>query len=61
MTKPIQLHPGDRATRAAMREAHDLGRHGDGTQPDVLAYWASICADCNATWRYERATATRLP
>lgn len=52
--KPIRLKAGDRFTRKAMRTAHDDGRHGPADAPlDVLANWASICADCNARHRYE--------
>lgn len=53
MPKMIRLRPGDRSARVAMHEAHDAGRHGDGRQPDVLAYWAETCADCHARWFYE--------
>lgn len=58
--KTIHLCSGDRSLRKANTEAHDAGRHGDGTKADVLAHWASFCADCNAIWRYEFATATRI-
>jgi hypothetical protein len=51
--KNLTLRPGDRRTRDAMRDAHDHGRHGDGTKTDVLAHWAECCADCHAVWRYE--------
>lgn len=52
--RPITLNSGDRRTRDAMREAHDDGRHGGGNAPhDVLAHWATCCADCNARHRYE--------
>jgi hypothetical protein len=50
------LRPGDRKTRQLMREAHDAGRHGDGTKEDVLSYWAETCADCNAQHYYEHGS-----
>lgn len=52
-TKTINLRPMTREVRAAMREAHDDGRHGDGSAADVVTYWAETCADCHAVWRYE--------
>lgn len=58
------LRPGDRQTRHLMREAHDIGRHGDGTKEDVLRYWGETCADCNAHYHYEHGdgvTALRTP
>jgi hypothetical protein len=45
-----------RLNRAAMREAHDNGRHGDGSKKDVVMYWASHCSDCHAVYRYEYET-----
>lgn len=54
MPKTITLKPGDRATRDAMREAHDMGRHGAPDAPyDILLQWAGICSDCNARYHYE--------
>lgn len=54
--KRIVCSPGDRATRALMLAAHQAGRHGSGSAPgDVLAYWAEVCLDCHARWRYEHA------
>lgn len=49
----VTLIPGRRDVRAAMKEAHDMGRHGDGSQLDVLRYWAGCCVDCNAQHYYE--------
>ena len=42
-----------RRTRVAAAEAHEEGRHGDGTVPGVVDYWRVICADCAAIWHYE--------
>lgn len=54
--KRIVCSPGDRATRALMLAARQAGRHGSGSAPgDVLAYWAEVCLDCHARWRYEHA------
>lgn len=49
----IKLRPGDRATREVMRDAHEDGRHGDGTKTDVLTHWASCCAECHWQHHYE--------
>lgn len=49
----VECRPGDRRFREGMKEAHDAGRHGDGTRADVVLYWAGICLDCHARLRYE--------
>lgn len=51
--KQITLKMGDKQTRKVMLEAHEHGRHGDGSKPDVLAYWAEVCADCYWEHHYE--------
>jgi hypothetical protein len=53
MAKNITLMPGDRETRKAMLEAHELGRHGDGSKLPILTYWAEVCADCYWQHHYE--------
>lgn len=50
-----------RRTRAAMREAHEDGRHVCPEQSpelrrEVVAYWAPVCGDCYAIHRYEYET-----
>ncbi len=53
-TKAIQLKPGDKRFRNAVAIAHEEGRHGPEDAPlDVLAYWATLCGDCNARHYYE--------
>lgn len=52
-TKQIMCKPGDKRTREVMRQAHEDGRHGDGSKLDVLVYWAGVCYDCNAQHYYE--------